>query len=506
MADSVADSPKAQSPWLLTILGALGILALLSLPFLPLYEDATSMPDFARMLGHFHPVVLHLPIGIFILILLQEIVDSLKGRRPEPGVGLTLGFGVLSSIAAVIAGYLLWRHGDGSYGDMGERHLWGGVVFTCGVIATAVLKVWVGALQWSALAYKIPLFASVGIMGFTSHDGGTMTHGKGFLTKYAPEPIKKLFGEEVEEQSDEILPGEVPLVYADLIQPIFERRCVACHKEGKAKGRLRMDTYDLLLAGGKEGPAVVLGNSEESNIVVRMLLPLDDEEHMPPEGKPQPEADELKVIRWWIDSGADNQTPLTEVKMSPEIEGIVSELIKLPAVSEVDPMAEPEGHGKPDKKLQEQVSQLAASFPGSVTFESQKSAGVILSAVAMRAKMGDTEFAEFAPLLPHLVSADLTATSVTDSSVKQLKDAANLRRLRLAQTAITDAGLDAITALSELESLNLYGTAITDEGLAKLATLPKLKKLYLWQTKVTTEGVAKFQQQLPDCEVVMGVE
>lgn len=502
MAESSADSPTVKSPWLLTLFGALGIAGLLSLPFLPLYEDAAAMPDLARMLGHFHPVVLHLPIGIFILILLQEVVDSLKGRRPEPGVGLTLGFGVLSSIAAVIAGYLLWRHGDGSYGDIGERHLWGGVVFTCGVIATAVTKAWVGALQWTAWAYKIPLVASVGIMGFTSHDGGTMTHGKGFLTKYAPEPIKKLFGEDEEE----IKPGATPLIYADVIEPIFERRCVGCHKEGKAKGRLRMDSYELLLAGGKEGPAVELGNSEESNIVVRMLLPLDDEEHMPPEGKPQIEVDELMVIRWWIDSGADNKTKLDEVEVPAEIEGIISELVKLPAAADAELKVAPKGHGKPDKKLQQTVATLAAKFPGSVTFESQKSAGVVLSAVAMRAKMGDAEFAEFAPLLPHLVSADLTATSITDSSVSQLADAPKLRLLRLSQTAISDQSMKVLAALSELESLNLYGTAITDEGLAKLATLPKLKRLYLWQTKVTSEGVAKLQEQLPECEVILGAD
>lgn len=503
MADSPADSPTVRKPLLLTTFGILGILALLSLPFLPLFEDGETMPDFARFIGHFHPVVLHLPIGVFILVLLQEIFGFSRNSQ-EKGVGFPLAFGVWSSIAAVIAGYMLWRSGDGAYGDLGERHLWGGTLFTCGVIATAVIKKWALLNGWMVISYKLPLVASVGIMGFTSHDGGSMTHGSDFLTKYAPASIKKLLGDEGE--TDDGPPSEIPLIYTDVVEPIFERRCVACHKEGKAKGNLRMDSFELLMKGGKEGPAVVLGNAEESNIVVRMLLPLDDEEHMPPEDKPQPEADELKVIRWWIDSGADNKVSLAEVEMPDEIKAIVSELVKMPAASDVGKSVEPEGHGKPDKALQEQVAKLAATYPGSVTFESQQSSGVVLSAVALRAKLGDGEFADFAPLLPHLVSADLSATSIGDSSVSLLKDAARLRMLRLSQTAVSDKSMEVLAALSELESLNLYGTAVTDEGLMKLATLPKLKRLYLWQTKVTSEGVAKFKAELPECEVVVGVE
>jgi len=500
MAENTPDAPTVKAPWTLTILGIIGILALLSLPFLPLFADAAAMPQLARWIGHFHPVLLHLPIGIFVLVLLQEIFGFARNSR-EKGVGFPLTLGVWSSVAAVIAGYLLWRAGDGSYGELGVRHLWGGVIFTCGVIATAVIKKWALLNGWMVISYKLPLVASVGIMGFASHDGGSLTHGSDFLTKDAPAPIKKLLGIEIEEG-----PSDDPLVFAGVVKPIFERRCVQCHKEGKSKGNLRMDSFELLLKGGKEGPAIEPGNSEKSNVVVRMLLPLEDEEHMPPKGKSQIEEDELAVIRWWIDSGAHDNKRLSEVEISPEIQAVVAKLVKLPTGEAAKVPVQPAGHGKPDKDLQSQVAKLADKYPGSVTFESQQSAGVVLSAVAMRAKMGDGEFAEFKPLISHLVSADLSATSVGDSTVALLKDAAKLRMLRLSQTAVTDKAMEGLATLGELESLNLYGTAVTDEGLMKLAALPKLKRLYLWQTKVTTEGVEKFKAQLPECEVVMGSE
>jgi len=503
MAESCAATNQAKRPWTLTAFGAVGIIAMLVLPVLPLFKDAESMPELARFIGHFHPLVLHLPIGVFILVLLQEIGGCIKGRKVEPCVGFPLAFGVWSSIAAVIAGYLLMRSGADDYaGETANRHMWGGVIFTAAVIATAVLKKWVGVMQWKAVAYKLPLVASVAIMGFASHDGGSMTHGSDFLTKHAPGPLKMLLGGGADDKGN----PDDPLLYAGVIEPIFERRCMACHKEGKSKGGLRMDSYELLVKGGKEGPALVAGDSAKSNIIKRMLLPLEDEEHMPPEGKPQVEEQELMVIKWWIDQGADSKVRLADVQLPQEIEAVVAELIKLPPASQQQAGADPQGHAKPDKALQAEVAKLSGKYPGTLSFESQQSTGVVLSAVSLRAKLGDGEFAEFTPLIPHLVSADLSATSIGDSSVTLLKDAAGLSMLRLSQTKVTDEAMKVVAALSELESLNLYGTEVSDEGLMQLASLPKLKRLYLWQTKVTPEGIEKFKTQVPFCEVILGAE
>lgn len=504
MADNSPDSAPLNKPWMLTLAGSIGIIILLLLPVVPLFKDAEAMPETAVWIGRFHPVFLHLPIGIFILVLLQEIFGFMRNEK-EKGVGFPLALGVLSSIAAVICGYMLWLSGDGSYGDIGERHLWGGTIFTSAVIATAVIKKWVLLNGWMVISYKIPLFASVGIMFFTSHDGGTMTHGKGFLTKEAPGPIKAILGIKDEDKDQEQVVAE-PEVYADIIQPIFDRRCVACHKEGKTKGRLRMDSFEWVMKGGKEGDAITPGDAEDSNIVYRITLPLEDEEHMPPEGKSQVESDELLVIRWWIDQGADPKVKVADAEMPEEIEAIVSKLVEIPDPKEVADKTQPEGHGKPDKALKDLLAKITDKYPGTLTFESQKSAGVVLSAVSLRSKLGDSEFAEFVPVIPHLVGADLSASAIGDSSVSKLADASRLKMLRLGQTGISDKSADTLAALSELESLNLYGTQVTDVTLLRLATLPKLKKLYLWQTKVTEQGVKQFMERLPECEVVLGAD
>jgi len=61
---------------------------------------------------------------------------------------------------------------------------------------------------------------------------------------------------------------ESPLTWKDLVGPILEDRCVACHgaPDGGTAG-LRLDTYKRALAGGNFGPAIVPGDPEASLLV-----------------------------------------------------------------------------------------------------------------------------------------------------------------------------------------------------------------------------------------------
>ena len=86
------------------------------------------------------------------------------------------------------------------------------------------------------------------------------------------------------------------------IRPILRERCYSCHSGVKQKGGLRLDAGALIHKGGKDGPVLVAGRSAESALVKRVLSQ-DDDERMPPEGKPLP-ADKIAVLQRWIDAGA----------------------------------------------------------------------------------------------------------------------------------------------------------------------------------------------------------
>ena len=60
------------------------------------------------------------------------------------------------------------------------------------------------------------------------------------------------------------------------IQPILEANCYECHGTKKARGQLRLDRKSSVLTGGMSGPAIAVGDSENS-VLVRRLRGLDCE-------------------------------------------------------------------------------------------------------------------------------------------------------------------------------------------------------------------------------------
>lgn len=110
--------------------------------------------------------------------------------------------------------------------------------------------------------------------------------------------------------------------------PIFEAKCNNCHNEDKSKGGLRMDTYALLVQGGDGGAGLVAGKPDDSLALQRIVLPEDDDEHMPPEGKEQMTAEETALFRWWIQEGASETLRVDDAKFPEGLKVSVDALLK----------------------------------------------------------------------------------------------------------------------------------------------------------------------------------
>jgi uncharacterized membrane protein len=522
MIDLEKVTNKLKNPWLITVGGGVAIAGLIAMPIVVGAPQAERMPDIVRFIGHFHPVILHLPIGIFALLMFQELVAIFwKSKADKKEVSLfPMFFGAASAIMAVVTGFLLYQGEDYGASAVIERHLFGGLSFAVAAVVTFIVKSWTISNALHPAFFRVMLFGSVGVMGLTSHDGASITHGDDFLTKFAPDPIRKIIGLEPKkvDGTKKLLPdkkeekkvdeaAKSQLVYADLVAPILERRCVQCHKEGKVKGKLRMDSFEMLAKGGKGGPVFIAGNTAESQMLIRVHLPKDDEEHMPPDGKTPLEEHEIAVISWWIENGADNKKAVNEISASDAVKAAIGKL--LPGVK-LDGGAHPEASvphavsAGPDDKMKALVAGFSKDFPGAVSFESQNSTAMTFTAVSLRSNLDDAGFAKLQAILPQLVSLDLSATKITDQAVAMLAVATNLKQVRLAETAITDGSLGTLAKLSSLESINLYGTKVSDAGIEKLQALPNLKRLYLWQTTVTPEAINALKKKLPSCQVVLG--
>ena len=92
-----------------------------------------------------------------------------------------------------------------------------------------------------------------------------------------------------------------PLDFAHDVVPILRKHCGKCHTGAKKEGALSMNTRALLLIGGENGPVVMSGKSGASELIKR-ITSKDEAVQMPPEG-PRLTADEVSVLKRWIDGG-----------------------------------------------------------------------------------------------------------------------------------------------------------------------------------------------------------
>jgi uncharacterized membrane protein len=297
--------------WLAAAVVVLAVLAELTLGRL------ARAPDLALFIGRFHPLVVHLPIGFFLLVALGEAVSFVPKlrERVEPALGLLLPVSAAAALAAFLMGQLLALEGGFPAASLSwHRRLT--LIAVIGIAACWVVFERQRARGSGRWAYRGVLGATLGVLSLGAHFGGTMTRGEAYLSKYAPGPLKPLLGEPEakpapKEPAKPAAPAAEPLVYEHVVQPLLTKYCVECHGTEKQKGKLRLDSLAELMKGGENGAVVVAGDAGRSSIVARALLPISDDDHMPPEDKPQLAPEELAVIRFWIERGA---TPTLRVK------------------------------------------------------------------------------------------------------------------------------------------------------------------------------------------------
>lgn len=272
----------------------------------------TDPADLTQFVGRFHLVLLHLPIGFLVLVALLELVAIIPGlRNASASNGYVLALAVPASLATAAGGWLLAEGGDYDAALL-FWHRWLGVATAGLCLVTAVLH----RTAWRA-GYRLSLLLTVAVLIVASHLGGSITHGRDFLTRHAPGPFRPQSRPEPT-TATAAAPAARP-VYATVIQPILDRTCVSCHGADKQKGKLRLDSFAETLKGGGDGPAVVADQPADSLLLKRILLPLDDDDHMPPEGKPQPTADEVALLQWWIEAGAPGDATIDSLKPSPDV-------------------------------------------------------------------------------------------------------------------------------------------------------------------------------------------
>ena len=453
--------------WLASLLLSV---TLLVLPWL-VKLDGRSHADWQQFLGRFHPLAVHLPIGLLVLIPLLEIAGYFRPALRE-AVGFVLGLTFLSCLGALTLGYLL-AFGGGSTGALVTRHLWGGTVLSIGVLLCLLARPWwvTGAVN---RVYPSALICTLLAMAWTAHQGGSLTHGPNYLTEYMPAPLKHWLAPG-SVQADARTAGSF---YAKQINPILDANCVTCHGAGETKGGLRVDSYEFLMKGGKDGPVIVPGQPDKSLLLQRVTLPPSHKQFMPAEGKPPLKPEEIAWLTAWVQQGAS--------PAATTLAGI--------SIREEQPEPPPQPVGDYSALMGEIEQMERGQGAKLVPVSAKPSDGLILNTVDIAPTFTDAQLAAFQKFAPYIVEAELGRTAITNASFDTLAKFTHLRALHLEWTAVTGDGIAKLAPLSQLTYLNLSGTKVTVAVAAQIGSMKNLRHVYLYNTPAQpTSNVAAAQ-------------
>lgn len=447
--------------------------------------------------GRFHPLLVHLPIGILFLAFLFECLSFRAGyKKLGKVVQPALFWGSMFAIAAAITGFFLRQEG-GYEEDLADLHQNFGIITAVLSLIVYVLrpkvKYWVDhrhRRKQVKLALSIPLIL---VLLVTGHWGGSLTHGEDYL--FAVMSVAERRDLDPADKIRTIADVNQAILYDDVIQPILEARCYDCHSSTKQKGELRLDSKDFILRGGENGLIIREGPADSSALFGRLVLPLEHEDHMPPNEKPQLSSSEIALIKYWIEEEAPFNVPVSGFENQEKIAAIITSLQEVPEESWMPKNTVNAASENAIRKLED-----LGVRPMPLAAESN----YLMVTFSGRRNITDEQIQGLREIEAQLVWLNLSHTSITDTQLESLASLRSLRVLYLNNTGITDAGLSKLSPLAELRSLSLVGTAITDASVETFAKLANLSNLFVYRTSLTTAGIDKLLQAHDEIKIDTG--
>src|ERR1700676_3000421 len=174
---------------LLTLAPILIVAVLLAL----LPPDGNERAEWAQFIGRFHPLVVHFPIALILLVPILELAGlSYRFSYLRSSAGFVLGLATLSATAAALLGWCLGRTG-GYSGPLVTQHMWGGIS-----LAAVCWLCWILRARTSergfGILYGVALAAGIGLVAWTGYRGGQLSLGEDHLTEHMAGGVRRALG------------------------------------------------------------------------------------------------------------------------------------------------------------------------------------------------------------------------------------------------------------------------------------------------------------------------
>jgi len=440
-----------------------------------------------NLLGHFHPLLVHLPIGILLFALLLHALSYKKKFASFTNIiPFTYLIGALSAMVTCISGLALSTNGEYDLNIL-FLHQWLGILVAIismtGVYFTKYKKE--KFLKWVSVALLI-------LITLTGHFGGTLTHGAGYLTKGT-------VTNKIVKTKPSFTNAQEAVLYTDIIQPILEEKCYGCHSQIKQKGKLRLDEKEWILKGGEDGVIIHNGNALNSPLYKRILLDPIDEKHMPPKGKPQITERERVLLEWWINTGSYFDKKVKELAQPTSLIPLLASLEKKVALSTINDEVPTNEIKSANQNMLNELTRLGVTI-----LKVANNSNYLTANFYTVVKTTDTIDKLIKEVSANIVWLKMPGINFTNSLAKTISFCDSLTKLSIERSSISDDQLKEFQNLTRLHYLNLVGTKITLNGLLQLKKMQHLNELYLGQTTILNKDSLLIQKTFPNAKIIFG--
>ncbi len=444
--------------------------------------------DWSQFFGRFHPLTVHLPIGIILFaVLLCAVAVFKKNAFLNYAINLALLTGSVGAMLAAVSGYLLSLAG-GYHANTLFWHQWAGIAAAIICFISWILRrknpAQIGASNLCLL------FATI-LIAIGGHLGGSMTHGEGYLSAHLPAFLKQFFGSQQPVMAEKRITSiDSVVVYRDIVQPILNNKCISCHNPGKQKGELDLSTKEGILKGGKSGDAIVPADLEKSEIFHRVTLPVTSSKFMPADNQPALTTVEISMIKWWINAAAEYDKNLAALNTDDKSKYLIAAYLGIDAENAKEIIL-PEVVAA-DSAVLKQLKETG------IIIRPLSSASNLLQASFVMVQQADeheiTKLLEkLSAVKEQLYQLDIKHCTLSNNAMQLVGNFKRLHKLDLQRTKLSDEMITSLVNLQHLAILNIGENGLSDKSFTILKELKELKKVNLWQTKVTEDGIANFK-------------
>ncbi len=445
------------------ILWALNCLLL----FLSFFSDKLVIPSTLQMAGRFHPLILHLPIGLILITVLIYVFRNKFTGEPGEVISLLLHIGALTAVLSALFGIFLSK--EGGYDEaLLSNHRWAGVGIS--ILSALLAAIYNPGKKFPAFTAMILLMVPLLVAG--SHYGAVLTHGEDYLniaseTKRIPKVIT-----------------DSTTIFDAVVEPVLQTKCYSCHNDKKAKGQLVMTSLVKLLEGGKNGKLWVPGDPLNSHIIQRVSLEEDNKKHMPPRGKPQLSEGEITLLSEWIRKGASMETRFMDLLPTDSFRIFAASFI--PEPEDIKSYTFPAASLSVIEKLQSPYLTVQPLSNGSPALRAD---------FFIRQGFIPSRIKELEKIALQLVEINLGNMPVRDEELPIFGRFANLEYLNLNGSLITGKGLSALQQCKKLSVVCLAGAPVSKDGLQLLGEMKNISRVYCWNTGITQNELRQLKEK-----------